>query len=124
MGVTMDGGRSLSDAELLERARNGEKEAFESLYLRHSATVRRYALSLTRRMEDADDLVAEVFANLLSALGRGKGPTELVVPYVISSIKHEHWRSARRRVRESPGDVDAQQQHCAVEDERRRRRRR
>ena len=117
MGVTMDGGRSLSDAELLERARSGEKEAFESLYLRHSATVRRYALSLTRRVEDADDLVAEVFANLLSALGSGKGPTELVVPYVISSIKHEHWRSARRRARESPGDVDAQQQHCAVEDE-------
>ena len=106
VGEVMNRGPSVSDEDLLPRVRNGDIDAFECLYVRHAPRVRRYALSLTRRPDDADELVAEVFANLLSALQRGKGPTDLVVPYVISCVKHEHWRSARRRVRESTEDGD------------------
>ena len=85
------------DEVLLSRVRDdGDVHAFGCLYERHAPAARRFARSLCRNDADADDLTAEVFTALLASLRRGKGPSQLVLPYVFASIRHRHWRTARR----------------------------
>ena len=85
------------DEVLLSRVHDdGDIHAFGCLYERHAPAARRFALSLCRNDADADDLTAEVFTALLASLRRGKGPSQLVLPYVFASIRHRHWRMARR----------------------------
>jgi DNA-directed RNA polymerase specialized sigma24 family protein len=91
-----------TDQVLLARVRDdGDAEAFGCLYERHAAAARRFARSLCANDADADDLTAEVFTGLLATLRRGNGPTQLALPYLFASIKHRHWRTARRRARET-----------------------
>jgi RNA polymerase sigma factor (sigma-70 family) len=86
-----------TDGELIERVRSGDREAYGLLYERHVAAARRFARSLGTTEADADDVVAEVFASVLLALRRGKGPAGSFAPYLMTSIRHECYRVCRRR---------------------------
>ena len=91
-----------TDDVLLARVRDeGDREAFACLYQRHAPAARRFARSLCGNDADADDITAEVFTNLFASLRRGRGPTQLALPYVIASIRNRHWRTASRRTREA-----------------------
>ena len=94
-------GERLSDAVLIERVRSGDRDGYALLYERHGPTARRFARSLVRTDADADDVVAEVFARVLMALERGKGPVGTFAPYLMSSVRHESYRVNRRGRRES-----------------------
>jgi RNA polymerase sigma-70 factor, ECF subfamily len=59
-----------SDAELVERARGGEREAFGFLYRRHQAYVYRFARAMTGSAALAEDIVQEVFLALMRDLDR------------------------------------------------------
>ncbi len=59
---------SLSDGELLERTRAGDRDAFGELYERRRDLVRAFLLKRTRDPEAAMDLMAETFAAALLAL--------------------------------------------------------
>ena len=61
---------ALSDAELLDQARNGDEAAFTELYVRHQAAALRLARTY-RRLGDPDDLVNGAFERVLGALRRG-----------------------------------------------------
>ena len=63
-----------SDAVLLLRTREGDSEAYGSLYLRHVAAAKVLARQLARDPSEADELVAESFTRVLSVLQRGAGP--------------------------------------------------
>jgi RNA polymerase sigma-70 factor (ECF subfamily) len=52
------------DRELLCDLASGRREALGELYNRHSASLFRHALALTRRAADAEDLVQSVFVKL------------------------------------------------------------
>jgi RNA polymerase sigma-70 factor, ECF subfamily len=52
------------DRELLYDLASGRREALGELYDRHSASLYRHALALTRRSADAEDLVSAVFVKL------------------------------------------------------------
>jgi DNA-directed RNA polymerase specialized sigma24 family protein len=91
-----------TDAVLLARVRNeGDPSAFACLYQRHHSSARRFARSLCGNEADADDITADVFASLFSSLRRGRGPSELALPYLFASIRNRHWRTAGRRAHES-----------------------
>ncbi|MGP4113662.1 sigma-70 family RNA polymerase sigma factor [Streptomyces sp. 4N509B] len=88
-----------SDLELLDRIREGEAEAYDELYRRHAAAVRRYARSCCRDADTADDLTNEVFAATLQAVRSGAGPRAAVRPYLMTSVRRvaADWaRTARR----------------------------
>ena len=51
---------------------------------------------------DADDVVSEAFAAVLAALQRGKGPREEFAGYLVSAVRHEAYRTNRRRGRVHP----------------------
>jgi RNA polymerase sigma factor (sigma-70 family) len=95
---------ALSDAELLDAARNGDEAAFTELYVRHHAAARRLAGSYTRG-GDADDLVNGAFERVLGALRRGGGPSESFRAYLFVTLRRLAGESARRGSDEPLDDV-------------------
>ncbi|MFC8533031.1 sigma-70 family RNA polymerase sigma factor [Streptomyces sp. NPDC057249] len=77
-----------SDAQLVQRMREGDSLAYDELFRRHSQAVRRYARTCCRDAHTADDLTAEVFARTLQAVRGGKGPEEAVRAYLMTAVRH------------------------------------
>jgi len=59
-----------ADADLIERARDGERDAFEMIYRRYQAIVYRFARSMTGSAPMAEDVTQEVFVALIKDLAR------------------------------------------------------
>ncbi|MFN8544023.1 MAG: sigma-70 family RNA polymerase sigma factor [Candidatus Binatia bacterium] len=66
-------GVSPSDWELVQRARDGDREAFRVLVERYQAKVAALAMGMLRSREDALDVVQEAFAKAYQGLDRFKG---------------------------------------------------
>lgn len=97
-----------SDAELIVLMRTDPTAAFESLYRRHVDAARSRARYLTRNPTDADDLVSEGFAQVLTVLLNGRGgPTHSFRGYLLTTITHValalHRRDARLVLSSDPG---------------------
>ncbi|WP_030683887.1 sigma-70 family RNA polymerase sigma factor, partial [Streptomyces cellulosae] len=88
-----------SDADLIERMRAGDDTAYEELYRRHAAAVRRYARTCCRDGHTADDLTAEVFARVLRAVRGGSGPEQAVRAYLLTTVRRvaASWTKSARR---------------------------
>ncbi|GAA0349898.1 sigma-70 family RNA polymerase sigma factor [Streptomyces blastmyceticus] len=88
-----------SDIELVARMRSGESVAYEELYRRHAAAVRRYARSCCRDDHTAEDLTNEVFANALQAVRGGAGPNAAVRAYLLTTVRRvaAAWAKTTRR---------------------------
>jgi RNA polymerase sigma factor (sigma-70 family) len=76
-----------SDAELAERARAGDKDAFAELWRRHAQAGRAIARSVSPTL-DPDDLVAEAYGNIYALVKRGRGPTGAFRPYLAAAIRN------------------------------------
>ncbi|MFD3505305.1 sigma-70 family RNA polymerase sigma factor [Streptomyces sp. NPDC058678] len=88
-----------SDADLIERMRSGDDTAYEALYRRHAAAVRRYARTCCRDGHTADDLTAEVFARMLQAVRGGSGPEHAVRAYLLTTVRRvaANWTKSAKR---------------------------
>jgi len=62
--------RSGEDRELVRRAKNGDKEAFESLVRRHQGRVFAVAGGILRNREDTEDIAQKVFMKAYFSLKR------------------------------------------------------
>jgi RNA polymerase sigma factor (sigma-70 family) len=81
-----------TDDLLVCRVRSGDMDAYGLLFARHAEVARRVA----RRhggFEEAEDVVAEVFAAVLGQIRAGRGPTSSYRAYLLTAIRYE----ARRR---------------------------
>src|SRR4051794_19349962 len=97
---------ALSDAELITSSRAGSDAAFAVLYSRHAGSARAAARSLGASRSDVDDLVAEAFTRVLSALQRGAGPEVAFRPYLMTCVRNAWYDKARKDGRvDVPGDV-------------------
>src|SRR5207237_4956614 len=63
-------GRPLDDAALIERARNGDVNAYEELVQHYQELAFRVAYQVTSNAADAEDAAQEAFVNAYYALGR------------------------------------------------------
>lgn len=88
------------DAELIERSRADDSSAYEVLYERHAEAARRLAHRLARDRDRAEDLVAEAFTRVLSALRRGKGPDVAFRPYLLTVVRNIaiEWANGDKRL--------------------------
>ena len=77
----------LTDAELLDRARDGDESAFTSLYVRHHGAIARLAASYRRN--EPEDLVDATFGQVVSQLRRRSGPTEAFRAYLFATLHAE-----------------------------------
>ncbi|PWK84861.1 RNA polymerase sigma factor (sigma-70 family) [Lentzea atacamensis] len=87
---------STSDLELLEAVRSGAGQAYGVLFERHASAARRMALQLGGTGIEADDLVAEAFAQVLAKLREGKGPTEAFRAYLLVAVRNCAYMQLRR----------------------------
>src|SRR6478735_6635035 len=97
---------ALSDAELITSSRAGSDASFAVLYERHSPAAKAAARSLGASRSDVDDLVAEAFTRVLSALQRGAGPEVAFRPYLMTCVRNAWYDKARKDGRvDVPGEV-------------------
>ena len=85
-----------SDKELLERANEGDAEAFEALYRRHRDWVYRLAWRFTNNHADALDVLQETFTYLLRKLPHLR-LTASMTTFLYPVVKHLSLNLRRRR---------------------------
>jgi RNA polymerase sigma factor (sigma-70 family) len=78
-----------SDAELISSVRGGDVAAYGELFARHKDAANRLARQLVRG-PDADDLVSEAFAKVLSVLQGGGGPDVAFRAYLLTAVRRLH----------------------------------
>jgi RNA polymerase sigma-70 factor (ECF subfamily) len=81
-------GRPLDESALVERARNGDVNAYEALVQQYQELAFRVAYQVTGNAADAEDAAQEAFVNAYYALGRFR-----------SGAPFRPWRSTVRAVR-------------------------
>jgi RNA polymerase sigma-70 factor (ECF subfamily) len=100
-----------SDPELVTRAQAGEREAFAMLYRRHQARVYRFARAMTGSDTMAEDVVQDVFLELMRGLGRYDPSRAALSTYlfgVARNISRYQMRGRRRLSRlDAAGDAVA-----------------
>lgn len=97
------------DVELLEAVRQGDPGAFGEVYRRHEPVVRRFCRSLVPA-DEVDDLVAETFTKVFSAIRAGKGPVDHPERYLMVAARSTAMTFHRRRAQaKKTADVIAQQ---------------
>lgn len=94
----LDACNQLTDAELMQRYRNGDAEAFRHLYLRHRDRLYRYALRLARNAAEADELFQEVWLAVVRN-GAGYRPSAKFVTYLFAIAHRRMIDVLRRRAR-------------------------
>ena len=93
----------LDDSDLISLARSGNTDAFAVLYTRYAYVATRLARHLAPQ-SDADDIVAESFAQVLDQVRRGKGPEKAFRAYLFTAVRHEAGRKGKARQRVMPTD--------------------
>lgn len=66
-------GSELSEAEAIERAKQGDAQAFETLYHLHKRRVYSLCLRMTANTAEAEDLTQEAFLQLFRKIGTFRG---------------------------------------------------
>jgi RNA polymerase sigma factor (sigma-70 family) len=83
----VDRHRAAEDADLIARARAGERTALEAIYRVHHEPVLRFARSLAGG-DLAEDLVAEAFARTFDKLLDGEGPDHSLRGYLMTAARN------------------------------------
>lgn len=104
--------QQVPDPLLIERVRNGDKDAATELYSRYRRKASGAARALSGKPSDEEDLVAESFARVFERIDAGHGPREAFLPYLYATMRNLVTDS-RRRPAPSPTERD---ELCAVID--------
>jgi len=89
-----------NEAQVIQQARRGDRAALAQLYERYVDAIYRYMLYRTGNHETAEDLSAEVFAQMLTAIERYE---DMGLPFgawlfrIARARLVDHWRRNKRR---------------------------
>lgn len=96
-----------SDAELISAVRGGSSDAYGQLYSRHVHAAYNLARQLSRSPADADDLVSDAFAKVMTTLSGGGGPDSSFRAYLLTALRHTAYdRTRKERKVELAGDTN------------------
>jgi RNA polymerase sigma-70 factor (ECF subfamily) len=90
-----------TDYDLLRRAAEGERQAFELVYRRYQQVVYRFARAMTGRPDVAEDVTQEVFVALIKELPRYDPARAGFTTYlygIARNLSRDRWRRAQRRL--------------------------
>ena len=90
----MQDAASSSNIDLMRRTAAGDRDAFETLYRMHHATVYRFARLMTGSTTIAEDIVQEVFLALMRDASRYDPARASLTSYLYGSARHH----TRRRL--------------------------
>ena len=91
---------ALTDAALLARAAQGDRQAFDALVERHQASVYRFARAQVSRPDDAEDLLQQTFLSAWQAAGGFRGSDSArawlltITRHAASRLREQHRREA------------------------------
>jgi RNA polymerase sigma-70 factor (ECF subfamily) len=92
----------VSDAELVERCRGGDTEAFEALYRRHAARLYGLASRMAGSLDEGEDLLQEIFLQAYRKLGTFKGEStvgtwlyRLAINHCLDFVRSRHAKNAK-----------------------------
>ena len=74
--VAMDPQKTLTDRDLVERAKKGDQNAFSQLVRRHQPRIQRLAIHMVRDRALAEDIAQEAFLRAYNAIERFDGRSE------------------------------------------------
>ncbi len=87
--------KSLSDQQLVEQAKLGNREAFAEIYTRHRDGVYDYCLRFTKDADSAKDILHETFLRMFTGLGGMRNGTVLRV-WLLSIARNSALNSIRK----------------------------
>ncbi|WP_247041142.1 RNA polymerase sigma factor [Arthrobacter rhizosphaerae] len=93
--VAGETGTDKAETDLIDAVRAGDPAAMAALYQRHRGQGLKFARSLMSRIEDAEDVLQEAFANAVSAIRNGYGPRDSFAPYLstcVRSVANTLWK--------------------------------
>ncbi len=94
----------VSDEELIAQVRAGETAAYGQLFARHHKVAKKVAVTQLARRSNADDVVSDSFARVLTAIQAGKGPNVAFRPYLLTTVRRACIDHGRAGQRETPVD--------------------
>ena len=97
-----------SDQDLIERIRERDAKAFETLFARYTETIRRHVARIVRDDSAAEDVVQEVFLRVWTCAAQwdGRGTFKAWLFRIATNVALNHLRAMRRR-REQQLEVPA-----------------
>lgn len=92
-----------TDLHLLDRVRAGESSVFGELWSRYQGWAHHVARTVTSRY-DAEDIVQEAFAKVLTSLRNGNGPRQGFAEYLRTAVRNvaATWGARDSRVKMVP----------------------
>lgn len=87
------------DADLLARARSGDTQCADVLWIRTRPAVLAAARGIAKNRHDAEDLASEAMAKVFAAIADGQGPADSILPYLYTTVRNLHISSLRRQAR-------------------------
>jgi RNA polymerase sigma-70 factor, ECF subfamily len=94
-----------SDAELIERARGGDREALSELLERVEPTIYRFAMKLCRHPEDARGVLQETMITMARSLEDYRG--EAALSSWLYAVARSHCSRKRRRSKFAPERIES-----------------
>jgi RNA polymerase sigma-70 factor (ECF subfamily) len=101
------GGREISDAQLVERARRGDRWAEEMLYRRHASHLLGICTRLLRELMDAEDVVQDAFVDAFDQMSSLREPGMFRRWLTGIAVHKAHRRLRRRKLLRALGLWDA-----------------
>jgi RNA polymerase sigma-70 factor (ECF subfamily) len=97
-----------TDAELVERCRRGEPDAFEELYRLHASRVYNLACRFTGSQVEGEDLLQDVFVQVFKKLGSFKGDSAIGtwIYRLATNLCLDHVRSREGRSRQVTDQIE------------------
>lgn len=102
--------RKWTEAELIQRARRGDQEAFSTLMAGHETRMRRTALRITAHVEDSEDAVQQAFTSAWVNLKRFRGDSAFST-WLTRITMNEALSLLRKRNRRTFVAIDEQVSH-------------
>jgi RNA polymerase sigma factor (sigma-70 family) len=93
-------GADPTDAELVEKAKNGDRAALEKLVLRHQAWIYNIAVRMVFRPQDAEEVTQEVLIKVITKLSTFKGESKFRT--WLYRIAANHVLNMKRQSAETP----------------------
>ncbi len=108
--------REQASAELINRCQQGEQTAFDLLFIRYQGQVYRLALAMLRNVQDAEDVVQDIFVGLTRSI-RTYNPTRGPFDPWLNQVVVNHCRRRLQRGRLLSIPLSLLGRHNAYDDE-------
>ena len=94
----------MDEEVLVRRLQQGDREAFDALYLLHRDALLRAACLITGRRQDGEDVTQDAFVQCYQRIGQLRDPNQFRA-WLYRMMTRMAWKHCRARQREQPAET-------------------